>query len=722
MGRSCRHLVSATYAHSINSRGQRHRLVDHLQATADLAARFAEPFGGAELARAAGLLHDVGKASPEFQEYLHRCERGEPTTVKVDHKGAGAVLAMQRGLQFAPPLVHGHHGGLRDLQATISWLREQEASDAVRSQLDGLPDDLESLLRSLPTSIPPMNDPLRSELLLRMVFSALVDADFLDTEAHFRPERGEHRRSPLPTLESLHARLQANQGELESRHSQGGVNAVRREIRQICEASAAQPAGLFRLAVPTGGGKTRGGMAFALAHALCQGLCRVIVAVPFISITEQTASVYRGIFGEEAVLEHHSGLDDEHLHSDSPTTRLWARLSAENWDAPIIVTTAVQLLESLFGSATSRTRKLHSVARSVIILDEAQALPPTLMRPIVEMLRRLCRDYGCTVVLSTATQPAAGTEGLQALDEAREIVPEPRRFFDLLRRVEWTAAAERWTPARVAEELHGQRQALAIVNTRRDVLRVLAASGPGVRHLSTLMCGAHRRDVLTAVRRQLDSGRECRLVATQVVEAGVDIDFPIVLRAMAPFDAIVQAGGRCNREGLLARGRVVVFDLDGGRLPAGWYTTAAGVTRSMLNAGPMDFDDPDSASRYFRQLYGLVDTDKPRVVEAQRSLAYAEVARRFRMIEDDTTPVLVPYDERARALATHLVATEPGAARALLREAQPYTVGLRQRELEEARRRGWLQDGALPIWTGPYDEVRGIGALLEAVPEEEVTL
>jgi CRISPR-associated endonuclease/helicase Cas3 len=697
------------YAHSRNRAGRRHPLVDHLRRTAELAAEFAAPFGGTELARAAGLLHDLGKASPAFQSYLREAERGTGPAHGPDHKAAGAVLAARLRLEPLALLIQGHHGGLHDRSDAASWLRDQLGSEEVRRTLEDLPAELRRLLRFDPPRLPDL-DRGQSELFLRMLFSALVDADFLDTEAHFAPETAAERARPMPDPARLLERLEDHLRDLEGKVSPTPVNRARAEIHAACLAAARLPPGLFRLAVPTGGGKTLAGMAFALRHALEHGMRRVIVAVPFTSVTEQTADVHMGVWGPEPVLEHHSALDLEAL--PDPRRRLWMRLAAENWEAPIVVTTTVQLFESLFGRTTSRTRKLHNVARSVILVDEAQALPVGLMRPIVEMLRLLCAGYGCSVVLSTATQPVADVPQLSWLGEGRDLVPEPRRFFERLRRVEWVTARERWSAERVAAEAARSPQALVVLNTRRAAVRQLDRCGVEALHLSTLLCGAHRRRVLAEVRHRLKQGAPCLLVTTQVIEAGVDVDFPLVLRAVAPFDSVVQAGGRCNREGRLERGRTVVFVPEEDRLPPGAYRTGAHLTEGMLRQPGLDFDDPGAAAEYFRQLYRTLETDQPRVLEAQRDLAYERVAERFRMIPDAGEPVVVPYEPEAGRLHDRLArASNPGEARDTLRRLQPYLVELWPEELAQARRRGWVEEGPLPLWTGPYDQVRGVGVL-----------
>lgn len=706
----------------MNAAGKRHDLVDHLTAVASLAARFARDLGGEELGRLAGLWHDVGKFHPAFQEYLRSCEadpraRGHGP----DHKGAGALLASRHFAGISALLVQGHHGGLRAPEDLKTWLAEKEKDPASRHALElasaAIPDLEPGGQISLPDYV--LREPRSAELFLRLVFSALVDADYLDTEQHFRAELASERGTSTSIAE-LWGRLEGDQRQF-SGSGNDPVSRTRRDVYEACVAAADEPPGLFRLTVPTGGGKTRSGMAFALRHALRHGHQRVIVAVPFITITEQTADVYRGIFAADNVLEHHSAAERGYPQSeDFHRQQVWARLAAENWDAPITVTTTVQLFESLFASSTSQCRKLHRLARSVIILDEAQTLPSHLLRPILDALRELCAHYGATVVISTATQPAFEAIPEFAAVPAKEIVQEPGRFFQALKRVNYDWRTDRalvWPE--VADMMRGASQALAVVNTKKDAMALLdALSDPEALHLSTLLCGAHRRQVISDVKQRLQSGEPCRLVSTQVVEAGVDIDFPLVLRAMGPLDAIIQSAGRCNREGLLPeKGRVIVFRPADGGMPAGAYRAGVGVTGALLGAGGVDPDDPDVSRKYFRRLFEIVDTDRERIQDLRAALDYPEVARRFRMIDDDTESVVITTyggeedRRRVRGLVEQLHQGAP-EARFIYRRLQPYLVSLRSREAEKCRRDGFITEVAMGMgeWQGAYDPVRGLVA------------
>lgn len=710
--------VQRFVAHSANPAGERQELVAHLRNVSELAAGFAVDLRAGEFGRYLGLWHDVGKFSRGFQEYLRACERDGGGRRGPDHKGAGAVLAA-RQLPVAGLLVQGHHGGLRAPVQLAGWLAERERDPAVTEALRLAAEAISGLEPADQLVLPGFvqSDRLRAEVFLRLLFSALVDADFLDTERHFSGERGRLRGSWI-TLEELWERFRASRRGL----AQGSdeVRRVRAEVYEGCLAAAESPPGLFRLTVPTGGGKTLSGMGFALRHALRHGQRRVIVAVPFISITEQTADVYRGVFeraGDPApvVLEHHSAVTDG-SDGDARERDTWRRVTAENWDAPVVVTTTVQLFESLFANGTSGCRKLHNIVGSVLVLDEAQALPPPLLAPILDVLRQLCEDYGTSVVLSTATQPA-----FEAIEEfarlpAREIVPEPGRLFTALRRVQyewWLQRQLSW--AKVAELMGGESQALAVLNTRADARALLQALGdPEALHLSTWLCGAHRRAVIAEVRERLAAGRPCRLVSTQVIEAGVDLDFPCVLRAVGPLDSVIQAAGRCNREGRRARGRMIVFRSEGEHTPAGPYRTATDITAAIMHHAS-DPDDPRVTRRYFEQLFEAVDTDRERIQPLRATLDYPEVARTFRMIDEQTESVVVPYGsagERARA-ARAIAGLRAGspAGRLLVRELQPYLVNIPASEAERERHTGRIApvlDG-LGEWRGDYDVHLGLG-------------
>ena len=715
------------YAHSANDEGAWHGLADHLLAVAQIAGGFCEAFASRDPAYYAGLWHDVGKFDPEFQRYLAGKRKHGP-----DHKGAGAQLALQRGGPLAM-LVQGHHGGLRAFKDLQAWLNEKGSVTAATAATATARQDIPDLV-PITNLRPPAwvnKDKSTAEMWLRMVFSALVDADFLDTERHFQAGKSAQRGPRISMSELWNRFKERHQAHIQANEPTSNVNQVRNEVYAACLSAAMQPSGIFRLAVPTGGGKTLSAMGFALRHAIEHKMERVIVAVPFISITQQTASEYRRIldgYADETmvVLEHHSSVEMNDADEFDPAAT-WARLASENWDSPIVVTTTVQLFNSLFSNRTSSTRKLHNLARSVIILDEAQALPPKLLEPILDGLRELAENYGASVVLSTATQPAFQVVEPFANVEATDIVPSPERHFQALKRVryEWkTDPAQTWDA--IADIMQTTPQALAIVNTKKDALALLdALNDERALHLSTLLCGRHRRDVIEEVKGRLSGGEECRLVSTQVVEAGVDLDFPMVLRAIGPLDSIIQAAGRCNRNGRLDKGRVVVFDTaEASAPPFGSYRTATGITKAMLNSGPMDPDDPQVVAGYFRRLYQGVDTDAEHVQAYRSALDYPEVAKRFRMIDDDTVTIVVTSfgsadEQREVSEAVTSLRNGTSDARRLIRAIQPWTVSMYRNQTSEKERAGLLWEimSGLFEWTGEYHHVTGVGGA--TVPEPD---
>ncbi|EYF05349.1 CRISPR-associated endonuclease Cas3'' [Chondromyces apiculatus] len=692
--------VTAEPLAHLDETGRPHLLVEHLEAVGERAAAYAERFGAAEWARRCGLWHDLGKYAADFQAMIRAANGFEAhleagARGQVDHSSAGAIHALEAlgnpGLVIAFAIA-GHHAGLPDRVALLERL-QQKRHRLAEAKAGGAP---ERLLRAAPLAPPaalasgtPAERKRRVELWIRMLFSALCDADFLDTEAFFSSDRAA-LRGHGPAIPVLRERLTEHLTRLQAGARSSEVNRVRAEVLAACRAAAASPPGAFSLTVPTGGGKTLASMAFALEHAARHGLERVIVAIPFTSIIEQTSGVLRDALGEEAVVEHHSAFDPAR---ETPQNRV----ACENWDAPVVVTTTVQLFESLFAARPSACRKLHRLARSAIVLDEAQTLPPGLLAPILDALQALLRDYGATVVISTATQPALGrAQGLPVgLDAVQEIVPPSVRAFARLRRVRvrWPAVDEPLPYPALAQELAGERDVMAIVHLRHDA-RVLcqaldAALGHAqTLHLSALMCPEHRSQVLAAIKERKRRGEPVRLVATQLVEAGVDLDFAVVYRALGGIDALAQAAGRCNREGLLeGPGELRVFRAPT-EPPLGVPRTALAITRGMLRADPdLDLFAPEAPRRYFQQLYGAKDLDHHQVQEAREELAFQRVAERFRLIEDAwSAPLMIPFDARAKACLAELERFGPSRAR--LRLLQRYTV-----TVPRSARGRWLDAG-----------------------------
>lgn len=717
------------FAHSAPSLEHWEPLRVHLERVAQRAAEFAAAFQAAEEARAAGLLHDLGKYSDLFTRRLEGREQG------LDHWsiGAWAALKTYRELGVAVALaVQGHHIGLqsgnkRSLQQLHPpWLskthplslRLTERSHEVlleRLTADGL------ALPSVDHSIQPREaHHLDAMLDVRLLFSALVDADYLETEAHFAGAEtgGRIYRPDGPALDAA-AALKVIRQEVErlgrEARASDRLRQIRRDLYDACLAAAGRSPGCFTLSAPTGSGKTLSMLAFALAHAVANPeLRRIVIAIPYVSIIEQTAKIYRDllgpVFGPHYVLEHHSladpGGNDVSGEMDD-ATRNHARLLTENWDAPVVVTTNVQLLESLFSNRPARCRKLHRLARSVILFDEVQTLPPGLSVPTLAGLSRLAERYGSTVVFSTATQPAFDhlREAVRAHSrhgwDPAELVPSTLGLFGRSRRVvfEWEHETEiSWTA--LAERVAACPRVLVIVNLKRHARELLDAlrartGDEGLYLLTTNLCPAHREQVLARVKARLDQPETaCRLVATQCVEAGVDIDFPRVFRAFGPLEAIAQAAGRCNRKGELDQGVVTVFLPEEEKYPPGGYRQAASTTKAMLRdlgLDRVDLTDPALFRDYYRRLYDLtgVATEGTRfqeILQAACSRSFVDLSDRYRLIDQDTIEILVPYEpEIFRALRAAV--EEKGYPTAeWLRSARPHAVQLyRPREQDEIR-------------------------------------
>lgn len=701
-----------------------HSLAAHLKSVARGAATFAqaihpgEPTAG--WARMAGLWHDLGKYRAGFQRYVRQAEdahiehrvAGREKT----HSAAGALWAMQQLNQPSLPyghvlayLIAGHHAGLGDWDTDLlPRLTSSDSVQELKEALDAQPpaDILQAhgwtpSLRGIPGGIDGF------ALWLRMLFSCLVDADFLDTEAHFDAGKPA-RRSGFPPLAQMHATLIDWMAARSVAATP--VNTLRADVLRQCRAKAALHPGFFSLTVPTGGGKTLSSLAFALEHAQAHDLRRVIYAIPYTSIIEQTADVFRSVFaalGDEVLVEHHSQAESG---AEQETAR--SRLACENWDAPLIVTTNVQLFESLFAARTSRCRKLHNLAGSVIVLDEAQQLPPAFLQPILDVLNLLVAHYGVTVLLCTATQPALAStayfdaaKNLRGLDEVREIIDEPDALFRALERVDITLPPDWTTPtpwADLAAQLSAEDCVLAIVNTRKAARELHRLMPEGTLHLSALMCGAHRKDVITEIKQRLQARREgrdlrpLRVISTQLVEAGVDIDFPVVYRALAGLDSIAQAAGRCNREGRLqGKGRVVVF-VPPEKPPLGHLRKGADACIATLHGQGHDPLARSLFERYFKEFYHSVDLDsrgianKLKVEPRTLAVQFRSAAEAFRLIDDeDKATVVVRYASQQGEIEKLLgILAAEGPQRWLMRKLQRYTVSIPKREADRMLAQG----------------------------------
>ena len=673
-----------------------------------------------------GQLHDIGKASAEFQAYIRQrvtiVDKEAPRRGG-DHSTAGAREAVACYGEFGKLLAYGiagHHAGLGDwtdgLERRLDLSRCRIAAYADwRDHTGALPSpaSLQSAFRKS-RSCPGFSQ----AFLGRMVFSCLVDADAIETRRFYDEADGEAAEPPLASIPALLEALRHRQASRSPPASD--VDWLRADVLTHAIGQAALPPGLFTLTVPTGGGKTLTSLRFALEHAVSHAMRRVVYVVPYTSIIEQTASVFRDVLGAGNVLEHHASFDweaagqmtdDADDEADSPLARL--RRAAENWDAPVIVTTAVQFFESLFAARRSRCRKLHNLAAAVIVLDEAQTLPLPLLQPCLAALDELARNYRSSLVLCTATQPAVraqdGFKGGLDIPSERELAPDPAALYARLRRVQVEHLTEPIDDAALVAAFAARPQMLCIVNRRDHAARLfqLIRDQDGAVHLSTLMCPRHRRVVLERVRTRLTDKVPVRLVATSLMEAGVDVDFPEVWREIAGLDSIAQSAGRCNRNGALAAGRVVVFTRAEQEPPA-FLKLQVQATRSALRRFVADPLCLAAVQGYFTELYWQKGPDKfdtakvgglcgilKAIGEGAHGFRFpfAQIAAAFRMIDDAMDPVIVPWagedgtDPAAASLLARIAAMDK-PLRDDLRQLQQYTV-----TVPPPLRREWLASG-----------------------------
>jgi CRISPR-associated endonuclease/helicase Cas3 len=692
--------------------GRVQSLKEHACCVADMAGLFAESFGGREWARLVGLVHDAGKASTAFQRRI------AGSTEQVDHSSAGAqMLASRYGLpgKMLSYACAGHHGGMPDFasdecgRSSLCKRLQKEVEDysAFEDEVE-LPatDDIVSA-SSLPRGMALSKGDSRraafaAYMAVRMTFSSLVDADYLDTEKFMTPQRA-NLRGGRPTILELRHRLSDYLERLEKGANATPVNEARSSSRLACLAKAKNPTGLYTLSLPTGAGKTLTSIDFALEHAIENGQERVIVAIPFTSIVEQTAAVLRSVFGTEAVLEHHSSYE----FKEDKLAEEVRSLATENWDAPLVVTTNVQLFESMYAAKPARARKTHNVANSVVIIDEAQALPDELLSPCLAALEEMSCSYNTTVVLCSATQPNFGRMwpfGAKPIELADEQSFD-RGLFEGRTSIGYLGQIE---IANLIERVTGAHQALCVLSTRRgaaEVFDCVAKNDCGKKcyHLSAMMVPEHRSTVLKEVRQRLDQGQSCILVSTQVVEAGVDLDFPYVLREVAGIDSVIQAAGRCNREGKMAQGMVHVFDCpDVAYGVVGWLGNMRELAKEVIK----ECDDPfgqQGVKEFFGKRYAVANTDAKgifaeasdakRMAEARWNFARHDMD--FNMVEGGGEPVFVPWGQRGRQLLDRMdEGFTPNS-----QELQPFTVSAPIYMVKALEERGLVGE------KGPYRAV-----------------
>ena len=717
------------YAHSVNDtdKTEWQTLADHLSGVAELSGSFARDVDLEQLGMAAGMLHDIGKASPSFQGRL------EGASTKVDHSSAGAMIAYDQLRELGYPLAYvvaGHHSGLSNgakddmhLSSLRTKLEKRTLLDDVDSdlvsdasgrlaQIKGLmTDELTTFIkRGLSTSDKVAEEQqFQAYLLTKVLYSCLVDADYLDTEKFMSPQLTHARQSPYDSVDELIVKYDTYMQRLSAKAERTELNECRRSVRNQCLAAANGPQGFFTLHVPTGGGKTLSVVGFALLHAKKHGLRRIIIALPYTNLIEQTADIMREVFGAQNVLEHHSNYDFEAVELDRAQHE---KLATQNWDAPIIVTTNVQLFESLFSNKPGKSRKVHNVARSVVILDEAQSLPDGMLRPTLAMLEMLVRSCGMSCVLCTATQPYF-KDAWPFGESPSEIVTNRAGFNRTFGKRTCFESLGTLEKGDLCERIASEKQVLCIVGNKteaREIYRELTTFMDGQTaeascfYLSTNKTPEHRSRNLESIKRLLSENKPCYVVSTQLIEAGVDIDFPVVYRELAGIDSLFQAAGRCNREGTIEKAApVYVFECrkDDGSLfkSPSWLEKQKKISRTVLceRGGRIDSGAIES---YFKLRYSNDDElDANKVLNsicrhqdlesALEMMPFKTIATDYRLISDESLPVFVRWGDGAEGLYRKMQNSfEPAT---LTRSAQRYSLALRNEVLNELESEGCIE-------------------------------
>ncbi|MDD4077633.1 MAG: CRISPR-associated helicase Cas3' [Bacilli bacterium] len=681
------------YAHFIKDLEQYQTNEDHLINVGKIAKDFAQEFNAEHFGYVSGLLHDVGKNSVEFQKRL--LENGKI----VDHSTAGAKIAIKYFNNALGTLlgyvICGHHAGLMDYGSAESGLywRLKKSIPEFSFNQNLFQINPEILLKKMTEEV---KDKLYSgfslAFFIRMIYSCLVDADYLDTESFMKCFDLKHKQY---SFDKLHLKFNQHMEKLEIEAEKNSINQLRKQIASDCIEAAYQNTNLFTLTVPTGGGKTLASMAFALNHLKHNNLKRIIYVIPYTSIIEQNAAVYKEIFGMDNVLEHHSNFDIEETKTESFSTIDKIKKAAENWDIPIVVTTNVQFFESLFSNKSSRCRKLHNIANSVVILDEAQMLPINYLKPSLAAIEELVKHYHASVVLCTATKPEF-TSLLST--KPTEIIKEPEYYYNLLKRIEIVNLGL-LSDDELTEKILQHHQVLTIVNTRNHCQQLFAKikAEKNVFHLSAKMCPVHRSIVIKNIRNLLEKNQPCRIISTQLIECGVDISFPVIYRVITGIDSIAQAAGRCNREGKLDKGIVYIFEsTEKYGKPIMFQNRAAVHGKAVIRKYQADSLSLEAISEYFHNLFNNEDDnlDKKRLInnfeEGHSFLGYKfeTTSMDYKIIEAGES-LIIPFDDAAKEIVKALEYTELSSS--YLRKLQPYTISIYKQQLMSLLYRGYVR-------------------------------
>lgn len=710
------------FAHSENSHKEKHSLSKHLHQTATSAESFACHETYKPIFKVTGLLHDLGKYQLEFQNYLIGVGKGVP------HASWGAGYARLLKILEASIAIDGHHKGLPD---NTTWKSDMERFkrgevlefEKIKQAFINDAEINEADLVKLDSSIFPKEvQKSQREIFIRYLFSALTDSDWLSTEEHFEQDKFSMRiGSSLPVGEMIRKLDE----EFSKKSKEGDINQLRNDARNHALLKAVMPCGFYSLTLPTGMGKTLTSIAWALRHAKKNELKRIIIVLPYINIIDQTAQILKTIFGEEWVLEHHSGYNEDAFNNrdeveNCSTIQERKKLASENWDYPIIVTTTVQLFESLFSNRPSQCRKIHNIAESVVIFDEVQVIPKEVILPTLQMLKDVQSVMKTSFLFCTATQPAfEKRQGFDGVSEICPLIDDPAALYDKTKRVKYSLLND-LIPIDYSGLLKAViwtgNSALVIFNTKKAVLEFYnytRESGNWEKkyHLSTSMCPTHRKGVIKNVRDDLEAKKKILVVSTQLIEAGVDFDFPVVFRAMAPLEAVIQSAGRCNREGNLGDlgGKVFLFKLQDGSMPDKTYAACAGHAEELIKQDINQLQGHTIFNKYYVQVIHLyVDPDKYGINEARKQFNFETVNDAYHIIENATEGLFVyNYSDESRQLL-HSLEHKEFLSRNDYRKMQTYTVQVYRHFILQNISMCKTMPQGFKVWYGNYDRETGI--------------
>jgi len=707
---------SMKIAHTENEKGEVHSIVDHTQGVSKLMNVYSSNNLFQKIYKTTGLLHDMGKYQPDFQKYL--IEGGRRGSVP--HACWGAAFAKRLNQIEAAFAIDGHHKGLPDLSDLKSDLNEFDEPE--HTFLSTLKNEFLEENKIRESDLTYEDTGLRGadkELFIRMLFSSLTDADWLDTERHFNSSISENRNSRVFDSKYLLEKLEA---ELKDKSKVGYINILRNEVRRYAISKSKSDTGFFSMTLPTGMGKTLASVSWALHHAEYNNLKRIIIVLPFISIIDQTAKELKRIFGEEWVLEHHSNFNEDE-ESNKVIANEWQkngnytrRLATENWDYPIIVTTSVQFFESLFGNKPSRCRKIHNIAQSVVIFDEVQTLPKEIVLPTLTMLKNVQKVMNTSLLFCTATQPAFEKSiDFNGIEAIQSLVENPKKIFDATRRVEYHSI-NNYLPVSIeqlSESVFKQDEsALCIFNTKKQALlffnEIQKGSTFRIFHLSTSMYPVHRKKVIEDIRSCLKKNEKILVSSTQLIEAGVDFDFPCVFRERAPLESIIQSAGRCNREGKMPEfGKVFIFSIEGAGSPNKQYSSLADFANSLYNGNEHLLFEHDFFGEYYRKAFKLFIPHDIKNIEKNRlSYNFKTVAELYHLIENTTTPIFILCDESVSLYES--IRYKPILSRADYRSMQQFSVQVYDNFIKENIGKMGKEPQGYWLWYGIYDRDFGL--------------